>query len=734
MALSVASSSSVGPQQPWIRIPAPSGIQYGDLLVGFTLLDNDGSLSAMGAPSDWYQLTSLGNRNNGFVKAWYKWASWGEPSNYTFGGASGADGLGAILRITGISDPNKISLWADLSMSFNTSGHASPSELIYDTDSLYIGMWGGIVFTTATWTLPGGFTNQGLSLIQNAYTEMVTASKTGAAGSNGPFTATSSAWNGLGFGDITGAIIISQSATGVASASLSATAKMTATATVSGAPGIFPTISVKHLIDWAGNGNYSDTGDDVSKRVLATDTITIAKGRDQSRALSPTKPGSLTGLALDNTSRDYSPDNATSPLTGKITPARPYKIVVTWLSVDYTVWLGHLDDYNVDPTPGSQRVSATAVDALSDMQGEVRTELFQGIRSGDAINLILDAIGWPTALRDIDPGVSVFRFWWEDGTNAWDALQKVVNSEGPPALITIDYNTGKFVFRDRSHRAIYTNSTTVQATYRNAGTDPRFSWPLGYSVGWKDVINNVTFTVNERGLSNPGIVWSTDAQFTLTANQVASIIVTAQEPFVNAIVPKVGTDFVLAFGSVDVSIGQTSGQSTLLTITETGGGTAIVQGMALRANSVPVQRTYTVQSIDSASQGSYGVRSYPLQAEWASRDDAQAIADAVISMRAQRLPTVSVRFMGGTNAIMTEQLSRALSDRVHVTDSSLTGTGLDADFYVEQIQHTIRGAGNKILETVVGCEKVGAQIDIPSTVFRFGIDPNGKFGTGLFGH
>lgn len=732
MALAVASSSNAS-GSPWIQIDKPSGVANGDLLVAYTWLDNDGSLAAMTAPSGWQQLGGLGNYWNCFAKGWYKWAGFSEPSSYTFGGANNAQGMAVILRITG-GDPSKVTFLTDFDLSSNSGGHVSPAMLINASDSLYVALWATIINASTTWTLPGGFTNRGASLTQTAWMQGIVASRSGSTGTNGPYTCTASHANLSSFGDVTGAIVISQATSGVSGAVISAQARMTATAIVSGAPGIFPAISVKHLVDWAGNGNFTDTGDDVSSRVIAKETITITSGRDQSRALSPIKPGNLTGLALDNTSRDYSPDNSGSPLTGKINPARPYKVVVTWLSQDFILWNGHFDEFDIDPSPGNQRATITAVDALQDMSAGVSTPLYTGIRSGDAINYVLDAIGWPSTMRNVDSGVSVFRYWWEDGTNAWDVLQKIVNSEGPPALMYIDYNTGNFVFKDRSHRTINSASTSVQATFRDSGTDPRFSWPLGYSVGWKDIINTVTFTVNDRAMIDPDIVWSTDSQFNLTANQVISIIVTAQEPFINASVPQQDVDFVVPTGNVIVSIGRTSGQSTLITITETAGSTAIVQGMALRANSVPVRSTYTIQSFDSASQSAYGVKSYPLDAPWASRDDAQAIADIIVSQRAQRLPTVSVRLTGGTQTIQTHQFQRMLSDRVHVTDNSAAGTGFDADCYLEQIQHTIRGAGNKIIETVFGCEKVGPVIDSPSTVFRFGISPNGKFGTGVFGH
>jgi hypothetical protein len=52
------------------------------------------------------------------------------------------------------------------------------------------------------------------------------------------------------------------------------------------------------------------------------------------------------------------------------------------------------------------------VDNLADLRGQtISTSVYQSIRTGEAINVILDTWGWPTALRDLDPGATVIPFW-----------------------------------------------------------------------------------------------------------------------------------------------------------------------------------------------------------------------------------------------------------------------------------------------------------------------------------
>jgi hypothetical protein len=739
VALSVATSSTVGPTGPsqaWIRIPKPFGTNPGDLLVAATWLDNDGSMSSLTAPAGWALLGSNGVPTSGFARTWWKFAGNSEPTTYQFGGVFGSDGMGAMVRIIGLTGA-PLSISADINTSANATNHTAPSEFTTDVDALYIGLWAGVVATTCTWTPPAGFTNRGAALSQTLYMQGILATKSFGAGATGAPVATTSTWNGFSpqFGDLTGAVLVSQgsSAGSLASgAQAGLTAGASASGTVTGAGGtVAPSVKYRYDIDWNGDGLFTGTGENVSTRVLANTAVTISYGRDQARALSPIKPG-VAGFELDNTSRDYSPDNASSPLFGKVLPARDNKITATFQGVDYVLWRGHLDDFAIDPTPGHRVLTVTCIDALADLsEVDVYTPLYRGIRTGAAVHAILDAIGWPSAQRDIDPGATVIKYWWEEGTNAWDALRKLVTSEGPPAFLAINPDTNSIMFRDRSHRMLYPASKASQATFRDAGADPRFSWPLGYTAGWRDIINSVTFSVPGREPLDPGAVWTSDATWDFAANETKTVIVVASEPFMNAQVPFWPRDFQLPVGSVVMSIGRDSGQSTIITMTEAAGLPAQVVGLQLWATSLPVRNTSQVSITDSASIGAYGVKTYPDPADWANTYDAEAVAQIIVSQRAQRLPTVDVRLLGASTTTLGHQLARDLSDRVTIVDAE---TGLNGDFYLEQINHSITGAGNRILETHFGCEKIGPLVDDPATVFIFGSPTNGKFGTGLFGH
>ena len=266
------------------------------------------------------------------------------------------------------------------------------------------------------------------------------------------------------------------------------------------------------------------TGDDVTADRLASD-LRIRIGRDVARSTAAIAPGTM-DFELDNSSGDYMPDKASSPLTGKVLPGRPVKFVVSYNGTTYVLFRGYTDDYKItgSTVPGGSNgsVAITCTDVLSRVHAEKRlsTPLYESIRTGAAIGIILDQIGWSSGARDIDLGGTVINYGWEEGTEAWEAIQKIVRSEGPPALVTSDAN-GNFVFRDRHHRALDTRSKTVQATFRDSSglTAVQWSRPLEYDYGYDALCNSVTFIVQERRPTNgPVEVWSTDSPFSVPAS------------------------------------------------------------------------------------------------------------------------------------------------------------------------------------------------------------------------
>jgi hypothetical protein len=444
-------------------------------------------------------------------------------------------------------------------------------------------------------------------------------------------------------------------------------------------------------VDWAKNGNYTGVLDDVSDYVRGG--VSCQFGRDQITATSPMTAG-RGGFALDNRGRQFSRLNSASPIFGLVKPARPVQITRTVGATTYTLFAGHTDDSPLNPDLAAKTVSLNLVDTLADFRGvTIATELYQGIRTGAAIGLVLDAVGW-TGGRDLDTGATLMPWWWEDGGDAFTALQKILASEGPPALLTVD-TSGGIVFRDRLHRYVRAASTTSQSTWRGDGQVEPVMGGYAYNDAWSNIVNSVTVSVDERSSASIETIWSTDEIITLGPSGGTTVLVKTSDPFFGA----TGPYFTIVSGSVSTIsvLSRTSGQSTSFTITAGGSG-CVLQDVRLLGSLVTVARTVQVTATDSASITDYGPRGLPSGADpvWASRADAVDLANLYVAQRKQPLPTLQVSFtcQHTQTTRLAALLSIDLSDLVTVIEPE---SGVDGGYFVESIQHEVRDVTEHVI-------------------------------------
>ncbi|MFT2016288.1 hypothetical protein ACMA1D_10660 [Streptomyces sp. 796.1] len=480
-------------------------------------------------------------------------------------------------------------------------------------------------------------------------------------------------------------------------------------------------------IDWDDDGDFGDAGENVSARVLGLrQAVGFRSGRDEARALSAVAPGE-TSFELDNESGDYSPDNPGSPLAGRLTPGKRVLVQATHQGVTRDLFQGYVDDFELLPDRESRSVKLSVLDMLSKFrEAQPSTALFRSVQTGAAIHALLDVMGWPASLRDIDAGATTIRWWWADGEDALTALAGIVEAEGPPAIAYVS-GSGAFVFRDRHHRLTRPASTTVQATFRPVGLEPTFASPMTYDIGWRDLVNQVTVDVEERDPQPTQVVWETDEIFTLGTGESRTIVVRTDDPFIDAEAPEAGTDFTLVSGSVTTTVTRASGQTTWIEITAS--ANSVIEGLRLRAKPVTVSRTLRVEAKDSASQDVHGVRTLQdAELRFASRNDADAIANVIIGQRAKRLPVVTITVNSGNDTRITQILDRALSDRIHVVEPEQTF--VDHDFFIDQIEHDIAQVGLDH-RVAFSCERAPESAGATPNYFTFD-SPTADFDNGVF--
>lgn len=493
-------------------------------------------------------------------------------------------------------------------------------------------------------------------------------------------------------------------------------------------------------MDWSRHGTYANTTEDITTPgtyYLDDNEVVIAWGRGESRATEDAVVAKLSA-SLNNVDRVFSPENSASPITGKILPGVPVRYQVTDSATGAITTLfgpGPMSEFDADST--TKTFQFDAIDFAwtdntstgTDGVGELSTPVYQGQRTGYLIGVILDTIGW-TGPRDLDAGATVVDWWWAENEDAWAAINRLVDSEGPPAIAYVE--GGTFTFRDRHHRQFDTNSVTSQGTFTYtipagavAGDHKILAGSFSYDHGLKFIVNSVTLSVDQRVPQDVTAVWSTDSPFTLAAGETQTFFVQTEQPFINAVTPVLDTDFSLVGGSLTVSLSRTSGRSVILTLTA-GGSSTFVTSLQLRASLITVVRTYKVAAEDASSVGTFGRRTWPGTMSWANRFDAQAIATRVVAVYAQPRPTVTLSVANITAATQTRILNTRVSDRITIRNDEI---GLNRDFYVESIEHKITKLG--LIHTLT----IGCQVVEPSrgtTEITFDVAGQG-FNQGVFG-
>lgn len=476
-------------------------------------------------------------------------------------------------------------------------------------------------------------------------------------------------------------------------------------------------------VDWSQAGSFDRTLEDLSGRV-DNDTIEIAVGRESQKTTAHAAPGRAGVTISDNRDRYLSPENSSSPIYGTVLPGRRAQIRATAGTSEYMLIDGLLTAFNIDADGRGNPFTAEVSDGYARLgASKLSTQLYQGYRTGDALNTILDIIDWP-GLRSIDPGATLMPLWWVEGDDVVTAINNLVDAEGPPAIAYIQGST--FVFHDRHHRILNAASTTSQGTFTQiipAGTGPGGDYKVAagtfvYNHGLADIVNSVTYSVGVRRAAASDEVWSTDDGFTIAAGDVVTITAKASDPFISATV-NIDTT-----ATVSTSLDRTSGASATITLTCSGDG--VVTHLGLQGIAYPVVRTVKVAASDAGSIARFGEQVWPDDSPpYVTAYDAQAIATRIVTGYASNRPTVTFTIAGYSTAALAKIMTLRVSDRITVRNDSI---GLNTDFIVERLVYRVLNLDLVELD-------VGATITDPvqpSNAFTFDVSGHG-FDQGAFG-
>lgn len=175
-------------------------------------------------------------------------------------------------------------------------------------------------------------------------------------------------------------------------------------------------------IDWDRNSNFTGEHDDITQYVLHTEWFV---GMQRSYQL--TGDGTTLVMRLYNEDRQFSPENNSSPLSGKLVPLRPVRIQSNDGVTTRTHWTGWLATIIPRGNPnGDRQVDVIAHGAMQFLKAsETKIELQENQRTDQIIDILLKEVIIPPAL-----------------TEAWvlgDAVRLVGISHIPRCIISSDF-------------------------------------------------------------------------------------------------------------------------------------------------------------------------------------------------------------------------------------------------------------------------------------------------------
>jgi hypothetical protein len=195
---------------------------------------------------------------------------------------------------------------------------------------------------------------------------------------------------------------------------------------------------------------------DVSNLV---DSIKTNRGRT---ALSDIFQTGTMSLRIIDQNGDFNPMNPSSPYYELLTPMRKVTITASYEGTTYPIFAGYITSYNTTTPKDVGEIVYTTVQAVDGFRlfqnAQITTVATTpaGQTTGTRIGKILDAIGWPSGMRDIDAGQTTVQA--DPGTlrTSLGAMQLVTSTEYGSLYMD---GFGHVVFQDRQ-----LTSTSVAGT------------------------------------------------------------------------------------------------------------------------------------------------------------------------------------------------------------------------------------------------------------------------------
>ena len=227
---------------------------------------------------------------------------------------------------------------------------------------------------------------------------------------------------------------------------------------------------------------------DVSNQV---DSIKTTRGRT---ALSDIFQTGTMSLRIIDQNGDFNPMNPASPYYNLLNPMRKVTITATWNGTTYPIFAGYITSYDTTTPRDVGEVVYTTIQAVDGFRlfqnAQITTVATTpaGQTTGTRINKILDSIGWPTGMRDIDAGQTTVQADPSTLRTSLAAMQTVTSTEYGSLYMD---GFGNLVFQDRALTSSSVAGTPV--VFNDDGTGISYNnalWKLDDTL----VFNKVSVT------------------------------------------------------------------------------------------------------------------------------------------------------------------------------------------------------------------------------------------------
>ena len=257
------------------------------------------------------------------------------------------------------------------------------------------------------------------------------------------------------------------------------------------------------LLDTNVLGDAASVIVDVSAQIQAAQ---VRRGRNPLTDVFQTGTASI---QIADQNGDFDPTNPTSPYAGLLQPLRKIQLsaIDPATSIEHAMFSGYITGYQYTQSRDTGQVSYTTITAVDGFQllnlGTVSTVAgaVAGETTGTRINRILNAVDWPSGMRDVDTGLTTVQADPGGTRTALSALQTVATTEYGALYINA---LGDVVFQDRT---VTTGSV--------AGTPTVFA-DDGSGIGYSQVqwILNDAQIFNEANITAIGLAQQTASDAT----------------------------------------------------------------------------------------------------------------------------------------------------------------------------------------------------------------------------